>query len=71
MRLVYWIGGTLLALVLFAAPQSAQAQEQSCLWEGQTYPEMSTICQNGLLQTCINGDWQNNGGERCDDEDDD
>jgi len=62
------VGG---ALAMGLAAGTAWAQGQACLYEGQTFPEGSEVCQAGLLQNCVNGEWQNDGGERCDQNDDD
>lgn len=59
-----WIGLAVASFILCATAM-AEAQGQSCLYEGQTYDEETTICQSGLRQTCINGSWQSLGGERC------
>jgi len=59
-------------VLLATAAPAAWAQEQACLYEGKTYPEGSTVCQAGLLQTCVNGEWQSpGGGARCDQNADD
>ena len=59
-----WIGLAVASFIL-SAPAMSEAQGQSCLYEGQTYDEGTTICQSGLRQTCMNGNWQSLSGERC------
>lgn len=59
--------GTLLlaTTLLFGAATLADAQDQSCIYEGERYAEGTTVCQAGLRQTCMNGTWQSLDGERC------
>lgn len=61
-RMRTWLGA--IALVAIGAG-SAGAQANNCTWNGREYGEGTTVCQNGLLQLCMNGTWQNNDGERC------
>ena len=56
-----WMAG----VWLLASAAVAAAQSQSCLWEGKSYAEASTVCQAGLQQTCVNGTWQSLDGARC------
>lgn len=48
---------------LTAAPVSAG---DNCQLGSQAYPPNVTVCSGGLSVTCINGNWQNNNGQRCD-----
>ena len=57
-----WLGAV--AVVTLCAG-SAAAQANNCTWNGQEYAEGTTVCQNGLRQLCMNGEWQNNDGARC------
>ena len=52
--------------LLFVAPELARAQSQACRYEGREFPEGSSVCQGGLRQNCVNGEWQNLDGARCD-----
>lgn len=53
------------ALCAVALPGRAGAQ-QTCLLNGQSYPENASVCSDGLAVVCFNGTWQNNDGARCD-----
>ena len=55
----------LAALCVLAQPGRAAAQ-QTCMLNGQKYPENAVVCSNGLALFCANGSWQNNEGQRCD-----
>lgn len=52
-------------LCVAAVPRPAGAQ-QTCMLDGQKYPENAVVCSNGLVLVCTNGTWQNNEGARCD-----
>ena len=55
----------LATLCVIALPGPARAQ-QTCMLNGQQYPENAVTCSNGLVLVCSNGTWQNNEGARCD-----
>ena len=42
------------------------ATAADCRLDGRLYPPNVMICKGGLAQICINGNWQNNDGLRCD-----
>ena len=63
------IAFVLIAGLLLAGTGPAAAQSQSCRYEGQEYPEGTSVCQAGLRQNCVNGEWQNLTGARCDSQD--
>jgi hypothetical protein len=42
------------------------ATAADCRLDGRAYPPNVMICQGGLAQVCVNGNWQNNDGLRCD-----
>lgn len=50
-----WLGGA----------GAAVAQDQGCNYEGRHYEEGAAVCQAGLKQNCVNGQWQMLDGERC------
>lgn len=49
-----------LAATLLAGPASAQ-DDGSCSWAGRRYASGYAVCQSGLVQTCVGGEWQGNG----------
>jgi hypothetical protein len=55
----------LLVLVVLALPAAAQ---EGCRQDGALYREGARLCVRGLVQLCVNGNWQNLDGERCDDD---
>ncbi len=59
-------GSLLIVLMcLLLAPTWASGAEE-CRLAGQAYPPNVTVCSGGLAVTCMNGNWQNNDGQRCD-----
>ncbi len=44
-----------------AAPGVAEAGANRCSYNGQVYAEGLVICQAGLLNLCMNGEWQSKG----------
>lgn len=57
-------GGFALAAALAATvlAGSASAQDDgSCSWAGRRYASGYAVCQSGMVQTCIGGEWQGNG----------
>jgi hypothetical protein len=48
---------TAAAALLAVAPQ-ARAQANNCMYNGREYPEGVVICQAGLRNLCMNGEWQ-------------
>jgi len=64
-----WVLATAIALLLAGATRAA-SQNQGCIYEGESYPEGSAVCQSGLTQTCMNGIWQSLDGQRCDADED-
>lgn len=55
----------LLGLGLVALATRAAAQPTPCTLNGQSYPENSVVCSDGLALFCANGTWQSNQGARC------
>jgi hypothetical protein len=57
----------LCAATLAAAAAAAASAEaaQTCLLDGNSYPENAVVCSHGLQVQCVNGSWQGNDGTRC------
>ncbi len=57
-------GAFSMAAVLTASILAATASAQddgSCSWAGRRYASGYAVCQSGMVQTCIGGEWQGNG----------
>lgn len=55
----------LLGALLLAGAAPGRAQ-QTCMLDGQSYPENAVVCSGGLVMYCSNGTWQGSDGQRCD-----
>ncbi|HZR85079.1 MAG TPA: hypothetical protein VFD92_28545 [Candidatus Binatia bacterium] len=54
--------GAACALVLVAfAPRGAAASKGDCRYRGRTIAQGVAVCQAGLVQLCMNGEWQDQG----------
>jgi len=53
-------GAAVLIAVVSAGAASAQ-DDGSCSWAGRRYASGYAVCQSGIVQTCIGGEWQGNG----------
>jgi hypothetical protein len=53
------LAGALGAGALWAAAATAAwGQANNCMYNGREYPEGVIICQSGLRNLCMNGEWQ-------------
>jgi len=52
--------------LLMASPEALGAED--CRLGDRTYPSNATVCSGGIALDCVNGNWQNNDGRRCEGE---